>query len=96
MEIKLDSFYQEITPKYLSDRLAEIDDLTALIDEKNFEQIESKFHRLAGSGGGFGLQIITEIASLIEKASVNEDFTTVEVEFKKYIDTIKAIRLSFL
>ena len=95
MKIRLASFYKDLTPGYIEKRITECPEINNLIKEKNTKELESKFHKIAGSGGGYGIQQITEIASKIEEAAGNQDINNIEIFFKDYQQFLNNIELIF-
>lgn len=57
--------------------------------------LQKKIHRLAGSGGGYGLQELSEFASKIEKLCEDENFEQIEQVFNSYINYLQNIELEF-
>lgn len=96
MEIKLDSFYKDLTPDYINERREEVDNLKALVNSQNWIELKVLFHRLAGSAGSYGLQILTDHAAVIEDSLEKENFSKVESEFAAYLQSLDAITLVFL
>lgn len=95
IEIKLKSFYAELTPDYLEDRKQELDDITNLIDSNDFEKIKDKFHQISGSAGSYGLNIISDIASNIEDLSIGKDADKIKQSYLLYKESLTSIKLIF-
>lgn len=95
MKIQLQNFYKELTLEYLSDRLAELSDFEIKLQEGDIDFFYKTFHKLAGSGGSYGLTPLSELASKIEEAAENNQLTEIQSLFKQYKNLIETIELDF-
>ena len=91
MKLSLLGFYKDITPDYLERKKKECDDISSLINEKDFTQLKEIFHKIAGSGGGYGIQEITNLAGQLEELSQKQEIVPIQDifnEYKKYLDSL--------
>jgi HPt (histidine-containing phosphotransfer) domain-containing protein len=95
MKIKLDSFYKELTPDYLQDRKAEVQELKQEVEQANFTFLKEKFHKIAGSGGGYGLKEISSLASQIENLSDSQNIEDIKKIFSEYETLLSNIEIEF-
>jgi HPt (histidine-containing phosphotransfer) domain-containing protein len=95
MKVTLDSFYSGFTPAYLASRKAELVTLTQLVAVADFEKLQSRFHKIRGSGGGFGLIAISSLARDVEHAAESRDLALVGRAFLRYETYIAALELDF-
>lgn len=95
MKVVLEEFYSDLTPEYLEDRRSEINEFKTEIDGKNLVIIKEKFHKIAGSGGGYGLAQLSDYAIKIEEAAIKNDIDTIEATFKEYTEYLNSVELVF-
>ena len=65
-KIVVDADLQDIVPAYLEARKAELPELTELLVKGNLDALKKAGHKLAGSGGGYGFDKISELGKAIE------------------------------
>lgn len=95
MKIKLEEFLKDLTPNYLDERRKEIPDLETLIKSKDFQAIKKKFHKLAGSGGGYGLDELSNLSKEIENHADLQEYDHIEQLFDQYKDYISKVEIEF-
>jgi HPt (histidine-containing phosphotransfer) domain-containing protein len=62
---------RHLVPGFVQRREREIDELRLLIEKNDFQSIREIGHRLKGTGGGYGLQLISDLGRDMEKAAVD-------------------------
>lgn len=62
-----------MVPAYLNRREQDVLELQHLLRINKFDEIRFLAHQLKGSGGGYGLSIISEIGRDMERAAVQQD-----------------------
>jgi hypothetical protein len=63
---------------YVRRGLAALPDAMAALDRLDYNYLRVYGHRLKGSGGGYGLPLVTEIGSVIEQAARRGDTAQLE------------------
>lgn len=63
---------------YVHRGLAALPEAMAALDRSDYSYLRVYGHRLKGSGGGYGLPLVTEIGSVIEQAARREDAAQLE------------------
>jgi HPt (histidine-containing phosphotransfer) domain-containing protein len=80
---------------FLDRREKEVEELKKLMLTDDFIGVRYIGHRLKGTGGGFGLPVITEIGRQLESAAKDEDAEKIR-EFIQYLADVTALlRLSY-
>lgn len=95
MKVKLKSFYASLTPEYLADRKSEIEEIQTKLSQNNLDFLVHKFHKIAGSGGSYGLEMVSTVASEIEAASQSRDIEKLVTLVENYCSVINSIEIEF-
>ena len=72
-----DPFARKLVGRYLENRRADVDRLTAALDRDDFAAIQTTGHNLLGSGAAYGLDEISRIGAEMEKAAHAHDRTNI-------------------
>ncbi|TNF05666.1 MAG: Hpt domain-containing protein [Deltaproteobacteria bacterium] len=81
--IELPKFYEDLTPPYLNKRKDELKLLHTCFVEGNVDHIQKVAHKIAGSGGSYGLPEISRLGKEIELAAEKNN----PQELKELLDT---------
>jgi signal transduction histidine kinase/CheY-like chemotaxis protein len=83
---------EEVVPKYLDKRRAEIAIYRKALEDGNFEAIKNLGHKMKGTGTGYGFPMLTELGNALESAAKRVDAAELEVridELARYLDVIE-------
>ncbi|MCO4793236.1 MAG: Hpt domain-containing protein [Bacteriovoracaceae bacterium] len=94
-EIELPVFYEDLTPPYIIKRKKEIDSLRELLIAGDFSEIQKIAHKIAGSGGSYGLEEISRIGKEMEVASISEDALKVKNSLEELSSFLNEIKVLF-
>lgn len=89
--IKVDAELAGFTPDYIKNRLAEAAMIPALAEAGAFAELWTIAHKMHGSGGGFGLEQVSEIGARMEKSAKAADkaaLCALAAELKEFLDSI--------
>ena len=92
MKVKIDRELEEIIPNYLKNREQDVVLISRYIAESNVKEIEVIAHKLAGSAGSYGFNMLGTYAKQLECASKNNDISQINILFtsiKEYLDCIE-------
>ncbi len=84
----------ELIPDYLESRREELPLLRDAVSQGDFETLRGYGHKLKGSGGGYGLDRISEIGARLEsftKASDMKSIVTVIDELDDFINRVEVV-----
>jgi HPt (histidine-containing phosphotransfer) domain-containing protein len=78
---------KQMRVKYLADLKPKIEDLKIMAAQKDYEGLESFFHKLKGSGTSYGLPQFTEYGAKYElkakkKELTDEDYKAIPKDFE--------------
>ena len=83
----------EMIPDYLDNRRAELEALENAVNQKDFDTLRGLGHKMKGSGGGYGLDLITEIGGKLETAAKAHDLTGSAREIERLIDFLERVEV---
>ncbi|OGS14341.1 MAG: hypothetical protein A2285_06620 [Elusimicrobia bacterium RIFOXYA12_FULL_57_11] len=92
--IGIDKDLQDIVPGYLDNRRRELPELFTFLAGGNLEQLKKAGHRLAGSGGGYGFDRISELGKQLEAQALAGDTAGVAAlleELKDYVENLDIV-----
>ncbi|MDX2470436.1 MAG: Hpt domain-containing protein [SAR324 cluster bacterium] len=64
--VEVDEDLESLMDSYLAKRLEDIQTITDLSAEEEFSKIQALAHKMKGSGGGYGLDFISEVGLNLE------------------------------
>jgi len=92
--VYVDHDLMDIIPEFLENRNKDIKLLKIAVEQNDYATITNIGHNLKGSGGSYGLDTITEIGKLLEKAAENrniQEISEVVDRLSSYIDNIEVL-----
>jgi HPt (histidine-containing phosphotransfer) domain-containing protein len=90
--VSVDKDLRDIVPAYLETRRREIPELFALHTAGDLEALRKAGHKLAGSGGGYGFDRISDLGKQLETLALAGDAAAVAarlVELRDYIENLE-------
>jgi len=69
-EVAVESWLQPVVGRYLENRRADVGKLRAALEAGDYTTIRTLGHQMAGSGGGYGFDPITEIGGALEESAL--------------------------
>jgi HPt (histidine-containing phosphotransfer) domain-containing protein len=84
----------ELIPDYLANRRDELGALDNAIEQNDFETLRALAHKMKGSGGGYGLNRITEIGRGLEAAAKVQDVQSVKREvaaLREFLERVEVV-----
>jgi len=88
----IDPIVRGLLPGYLERRDEELMRLRSLLENKKFADIRVLGHNLSGSGGAYGLPMLTDIGRRIEAAAKESNEDVLSVELDHLDDFLKRVR----
>lgn len=92
--VSIDKDIQDIVPGYVETRRREIPELLAFHSAGDLESLRKAGHKLAGSGGGYGFDRISELGTQIETLSRAGDAAGVAArlaDLRDYIENLEIV-----
>lgn len=94
--IKVDEDLKELMPGYLLSRRGDVVRIAELLEAGDFDSLWTIGHKLHGSGGGFGLDFITETGARLEKAAKARDKSALKAEAAGLKDFLDSVEIEFV
>lgn len=93
--IRVDAELAEILPAYLQHRREELARLPALLQAGSFGEVQAIGHKLRGSGGGYGLDLLTEIGGRMENAAKAKDGAALAAQVAELKEFLESVEIEF-
>lgn len=93
-KVSIDPDFRDLAPKYLEARRAELAELRAMLDKGELSGIKTAGHKLAGTGGGYGFEHLSEIGRKMElSAAVGDtaDLRALLGELEDYLSDLEIV-----
>lgn len=94
--VKIDKSFDGFIDKFLADIKNDIQAAYDALQKNDFTSISKMFHTVAGAGGGYGLQRITDISQDILAATREENGDKVEESVVELADYIENLRIEYV
>jgi len=91
--VQVDPEIFDLVPKYLEARRADILTIQTALDKGDFTLISHLSHIMKGSGGGYGMDPVTEIGGRMEDAALRKDYVTVHSQFLLLRDYLTQVEI---
>ncbi len=90
--VEVDEDLEDLMDGYLAKRLEDIRTITSLLKSKDFSEVQALAHKMKGSGGGYGLDFISEVGVNVEihaKASEVDPILEWLARLKDYVERLE-------
>ena len=90
--IKVDEDLKELFPVYIRSKREELARIPALLKAGDLDAVRIIGHKMRGSGGGYGLDFLTELGGRMESSAEAGDkaaLTTQTAELKNFLDSLE-------
>ncbi len=84
----------DLIPGYIENRKKDIHDLREAAVARDFVAVRNIAHQLRGSGGGYGLEAVSDIGMRMGEAARAADLASINVwidELERYIAQVKVV-----
>ena len=83
VSVEVAPWLQPVVGKYLENRRADIAKLRAALDSGDYSIVRLLGHQMAGTGGGYGFQAISEIGAGLEESALASDAARMQAGIEK-------------
>jgi HPt (histidine-containing phosphotransfer) domain-containing protein len=90
--VKIDEDLRDLVPGYLQNRRDELKTIAGLLEKGDFAGLKAIGHKLRGSGGGYGLDFLTELGARLEASAIAADkpaLTAQAAELKDFLENLE-------
>jgi CheY-like chemotaxis protein/HPt (histidine-containing phosphotransfer) domain-containing protein len=95
VDVRVARDLEDLIPGYLANRTADVVNLRKAAAEGDFDTVRILGHTMKGSGGGYGLERITEIGRHLEKAATNKNADECRKRIEELSEYLKHIRVTY-
>jgi CheY-like chemotaxis protein len=92
IQVAVEDWLKPVVGPYLEKRRGDIALLRAALDRGDYAVIRTLGHQMAGTGGGYGFDPITEIGNLLEESALAGDTTRMREsiqDLERYLSTVR-------
>lgn len=94
--IKVDAGLAGLIPGYLQNRRDDLARIPALIIAGDFDALKGIGHKMRGSGGGYGLDLLTEIGRRIETSALAGDKDALTAQAGELKDFLESVEIQYV
>lgn len=91
--IPVDDVVIDLIPRYLENRRGDVQALRAAIAQGDFDTIRRLGHSMKGSGGGYGLDAVTDMGRGLEEAGKAQDGDAAGQWLEKLEDFLERVQV---
>ncbi len=92
IQVPVEAWLKPVVGGYLEKRRADVAKLRAALDGGDYETIRTLGHQMAGTGGGYGFDAITEIGSALEESALAGDAARLRAsidDLDRYLNSVQ-------
>ncbi len=92
IRVKVEQDMEDVVPAYLEKRRKDVSTYRQALADGDFETLRMLGHKLKGTGGGYGFDMLTELGAAIEQAAAREDAGAVGSkvdELARYLERVQ-------
>lgn len=93
--IEVDKELKDLIPSFLENRKNDIEQLKLALDKNDFKKILFISHQLKGVGGGYGFNLMSEIAAEIEDSSADKNSHTIKRKIKELDNYLMHVEIKY-
>jgi len=94
IHVAVEDWLQPVVGPYLDKRRGDVALLRAALDRGDYAVIRTLGHQMAGTGGGYGFDAITEIGNLLEESALASDSVRIRTgieDLETYLSRVRTI-----
>lgn len=93
--LRLDKDFADFIPGFISNVGENMDSMRDALSMNDYAFIQTTSHRIKGAGGGYGLDVVSEIAQLLEMAAREKDAAEIGRQLDKLASYLQRIEITF-
>lgn len=94
--VKIDKDIADLVPVYLNSRRKNMEEIPGLLAKDDYEALRRMGHQMKGSGGGFGLALLTGLGGRIELAAQKKDKKAIQAQAAKLRDYLDSLEIVYV
>jgi len=92
--VHVDAILERLLPKFLARRRQDVTFIVEELERDGFAALEKLGHNLKGTGRGYGLDGISEIGALLERAAQDHDAEVIRAQATALDDYLRRVRIA--
>jgi len=92
--VHVDAILERLLPKFLARRRQDVTFIVEELEREGFAALEKLGHNLKGTGRGYGLDGISEIGALLERAAQDHDTEVIRAQATALDDYLRRVRIA--
>lgn len=93
--VNIDPDLEELIPGYLGNRLKDVQEAQALLDNADFESIQRMGHTMKGSGGGYGFNFISAVGLALEEDAKEKNVKKIQATLHDLCDFLERVQVVY-
>jgi len=93
--VNIDPDLEELIPGYLGNRLKDVQDAQAFLDNTDFDSIQKMGHTMKGSGGGYGFDFISAIGLALEEDAKEKNVKKIQASLHDLCDFLERVQVVY-
>lgn len=93
--VHIDPDLEELIPGYLGNRLKDVEEAQALLNNAEFESIQRMGHTMKGSGGGYGFNFISAIGLALEEDAKEKNVEKIQTSLHDLCDFLERVQVVY-
>lgn len=93
--VKVDPDLKELIPRYLASTREKLEAMPRLVKAGDFGALWGIGHKLRGSGGGYGLDFLTELGAKLEETAKKNDKRAIEAQTEELRNFLASLEIEF-
>lgn len=94
--IKVDADLAGLIPAYLQNRRDDLARIPVLLEAGDLDALRVIGHKMRGSGGGFGLDFLTEVGTRMETSAKAGDKAALAAQAAELKDFLESVEIQFV
>lgn len=94
-QLIIDKDLEDLVPGYVSSIISDLGLIIQAVKESDFDTAKTLSHRMKGSGGGYGIQEISDKGWIMEKASAEKNSDSIKEAAEALIRYLENIELKY-
>ncbi|MCB1173738.1 MAG: Hpt domain-containing protein [Leptospiraceae bacterium] len=95
-KVEIDSELEELIPTYIGNLKKKAVDIDAALQSDDFETCRILGHNMKGSGGGYGLDFVSECGLTIESAAEKKQSEAIQQGLSQLQDFLAKVEISYI
>jgi HPt (histidine-containing phosphotransfer) domain-containing protein len=91
--VSVESWLKPVVGGYLEKRRGDVEKLRAALERGDYATIRTLGHQMAGTGGGYGFDPITEIGGVLEESALSNDAGRIRASIENLDQYLNAVEV---